>query len=295
MTEKALIAVPESASCLEVADVLRQERFEITVAPDAIAAVAAARRERPDLVILAASMPGGSGARVLQRLRTNAATAVTSVVGLATSAQESRDFIAAGANAITARPVEAMLLLAAVDSALSRPATAVVAPSFALADAARLAAVRSTGLLDTPPEEVFDRYTRLVTRLLDAPAALFTLVEEDRQFIKSSTGSTRPPAFATETPLSYSICQWAVADQTILSVDDARLHPTLRLNKAVQDLNVVAYCGAPVVTRDGHAVGALCAVDSRPHSWTADDVSLLADLAASLGSEIELHRLRATA
>lgn len=296
MTEKALIAIAESSTALDVADLLRRERFEITVAPDAITAVAGARRERPDLIVLAATLPGGRGAHVLQRIRTNATTAVTSVVGLASSGDESRELIGAGANAITARPIEEMLLLAAVDSAMACPAGPAIAPAFALADAPRLAAVHAAGLSGTPPEEMFDRYTRLVARLLDAPTALFTLVDDSRQFIKSGVGLDLPPQFGNrQIPLTHSFCQWVVADRTVLSVDDARLHPTLRANQAVPELDFIAYCGVPVMTHEGHAVGALCAVDSKPHSWTAEDVSLLNDLAASLGSEIELHRLRASA
>jgi hypothetical protein len=81
----------------------------------------------------------------------------------------------------------------------------------ALRDEARLAALWRTGLLDTPPEEVFDRLTRLTRRMLDAPVALVSLVEADRQFFKSALGLPEPWATRRETPLSHSFCQHVVA------------------------------------------------------------------------------------
>ena len=91
----------------------------------------------------------------------------------------------------------------------------------ALADAGRLAALRRTGLLDTPPEEAFDRLARLVCRLLGVPAALVSLVEADRQFFKSAFGLPEPWATRRETPLSHSFCQHVVATSAPLVLDDA--------------------------------------------------------------------------
>ena len=61
-------------------------------------------------------------------------------------------------------------------------------------DAERLAALRRTSLLDSPPEEAFDRLTRLATTLLRVPVALVSLVDGDRQFFKSSVGLPEPLA-----------------------------------------------------------------------------------------------------
>ena len=81
----------------------------------------------------------------------------------------------------------------------------------ALRDERRLAALWRTGLLDTPPEQVFDRLTRLVRRLLGTPVALVSLVDADRQFFKSAVGLPEPWAARRETPLSHSFCQHVVA------------------------------------------------------------------------------------
>ncbi len=159
----------------------------------------------------------------------------------------------------------------------------------------RLAAVRGLALLDTPSEESFDRLARLATKLLHVPVALITLVEQDRQYFKSCVGLAEPWASQRETSLTHSFCQHVVASRNPLVIEDARQHPLVRSNLAIRDLGVVAYAGIPLVTRDGHAVGAFCAIDTQPRSWEQDEVQILQDLAASVTTEIELRSVAAEA
>jgi GAF domain-containing protein len=161
----------------------------------------------------------------------------------------------------------------------------------ALADKARLAALWRVGLLDTPAEEVFDRLTRLVRRLLGAPVALVSLVDADRQFFKSALGLPEPWATKRETPLSHSFCQHVVATGTPLRVEDARRDPLVCDSLAVPELGVVAYLGMPLATADGQVLGSLCAIDTEPRSWTAEDAAALRDLAALAMSEVSLRGL----
>ncbi len=155
---------------------------------------------------------------------------------------------------------------------------------------ARLDALRRTGLLDTPPEEVFDRLSRLARRLLGAPVILVSLVDSDRQFFKSAIGL--PEAWATrrETPLSHSFCQHVVASGAPLRVEDARQHPLVRDNLAVSEIGVVAYLGVPLATADGEVLGSLCAIDTAPRDWSAEDAATLRDLAGLAMSEVSLRR-----
>jgi two-component system, cell cycle sensor histidine kinase and response regulator CckA len=153
----------------------------------------------------------------------------------------------------------------------------------------RLAAVRRTALLDTPPEEAFDRLTRLAARLLGTPVALISLVDEDRQFFKSATGLPEPLATLRTTPLSYSFCRHVVESGARLVVEDARRHPLVRTNPAVRELGWVSYAGVPLTDRDGNVVGALSVIDSSPRRWSERDLDLLTDLAAWAVSEIELR------
>jgi two-component system, cell cycle sensor histidine kinase and response regulator CckA len=153
---------------------------------------------------------------------------------------------------------------------------------------ARLAAVARTALLDTPPEEAFDRLTRMAARLLGAPVSLITLVTDDRQFFKSAMGLPEPWASRRSTPLSHSFCRQVAISGEPLIVEDARRHPLLRANPAVREFGWIAYAGVPLVTRDGAVVGSFSVVDGMPRLWSERDLTLLRDLAASAASEIEL-------
>ena len=156
-------------------------------------------------------------------------------------------------------------------------------------DPERLATLRASGLLDSAAEGAFDRITALAAKLLHAPVALVSLVDEDRQFFKSSTGLGEPWASKRETPLSHSFCQHALAAGEPLVIEDAREHPLVRENLAIRDLRVIAYAGAPLITAAGHALGTLCVIDHEPRAWTGDQIETLVDLAASVVTEIELR------
>ncbi|WP_343897603.1 GAF domain-containing sensor histidine kinase [Craurococcus roseus] len=161
----------------------------------------------------------------------------------------------------------------------------------AVRNEARLAALWRTGLLDTPPEEVFDRLTRLAGRLLGAPVILVSLVEADRQFFKSAVGLPEPWATRRQTPLSHSFCQHVVATGAPLRIADAREDPLVCDNLAVPDIGVVAYLGMPLATADGQVLGSLCAIDTKPRNWTAEDAAALRDLASLAMSEMSLRGL----
>ena len=154
---------------------------------------------------------------------------------------------------------------------------------------ARLRELRGTRLLDSPPEESFDRLTRLTSTVLNVPIALVSLVEDDRQFFKSCVGLPQPWARQRQTPLSHSFCQHVVESREPLVVSDAREHPMLRDNPAIRDIGVIAYIGAPLITPTGNVLGTLCAIDHQPRHWTTEQVEILTNLAGSVLSEIQLH------
>jgi len=156
-----------------------------------------------------------------------------------------------------------------------------------LHDPFRLASLHRTALLDSPPEDVFDRLTRRAVAALDATAAMVTLVDDTRQFFKSSVGLPEPWASRRETPLSHSFCKYTVAVGQLIVIDDARRYPSLRRNGAIRDLGVVAYVGVPLTLSNGHVLGDLCAIDGRPRSWTDVDLAILRALAALATLEID--------
>ncbi|GAA0553087.1 ATP-binding protein [Paractinoplanes ferrugineus] len=156
-------------------------------------------------------------------------------------------------------------------------------------DPVRLQALRATGLLDADSATSLDRLTRLATRLVQAPVALVSLVDSDRQVFVSAVGLAEPWASRGQTPLTHSFCQYVVTDQAPLVIDDARADGRLCGNLAIPDLNVIAYAGFPLRSPDGQVLGSFCAIDGRPRQWSATEVEILRDLAANAESEIALH------
>lgn len=158
-----------------------------------------------------------------------------------------------------------------------------------IADGARLAAVRELGLLDGEPDETIDRVTRLATELLGVPISLVTLLDADRQFFLSNRGLGGEAGAKRETPLSHSFCKYVVAGREPVIVDDAREDPILCDNLAVSELGVVAYAGMPLILGGGESVGAFCAIDTDPRSWSEWELAVLADLAAVVNANLELR------
>jgi diguanylate cyclase (GGDEF)-like protein len=160
----------------------------------------------------------------------------------------------------------------------------------AIADNARLSALRELGILDTDPEAEFDRFTALTAELLQTPVSTITLIDHDRQFWKSAYGITGSWAEARGTPLSHSLCQEPVTTGCPLVLSDLRADRKHTDCLALSALDVVAYAGMPLVLADGFAVGALCAIDHEPHEWDARDLRILSDLAQMVSSMLDLRR-----
>ncbi len=158
-----------------------------------------------------------------------------------------------------------------------------------LEDPERLRVLRATRLLDSAPEESFDRLTRLTAHLLSVPVAQVALVEEDRQFFKSRIVTDRE-APERQTGLDRSFCKYVVTSGTPLVVTDSREVEILRDAPVSTEGEVIAYCGYPLRLSDGAILGTLCAVDRQPRDWDDQEVELLADVAAIVVSEIELRR-----
>jgi two-component sensor histidine kinase len=153
----------------------------------------------------------------------------------------------------------------------------------------RLAALKRSGLLDSPPEPKFDRITALIRQVLGTDVALFSLVEDMRQFFASQCGLPEPYATTRETPLSHSFCQYVVELGEPLVVPDARLDPLVAQNGAVADLNVISYLGVPVRDRQGHVLGSLCAIGGSSRAWSEADIAVMSQMAHVTEDLLDLH------
>ena len=150
-------------------------------------------------------------------------------------------------------------------------------------EAQRLEALRALKLLDTPPEERFDRITRLAARVLAVPMAFVVLVDERRLFFKSRYGSE-----LVEANRDDSFCGYAVLENKQLVVPDATGDPRFAAHPLVTEKPFVrCYVGSPIAATDGSLVGALCVMDHQPRILSSEDLAILHDL--SLIAQIELN------
>lgn len=159
---------------------------------------------------------------------------------------------------------------------------------------ARLAALRTSELMDSPPEAAFDRLTKLAVLLLNTPVALVSLVDERRQFFKSQVGLIEPWATMRETPLTHSFCQHVVTSGEPLIIDNALQSDLVKDNLAIRDIGVMAYAGVPLFDAGGESFGSFCAIDTKPRTWTQTELEVLETLAAIAMTEMQLrHTLQA--
>jgi diguanylate cyclase (GGDEF)-like protein len=151
----------------------------------------------------------------------------------------------------------------------------------------RLRALQGLCVLDTLPEERFDRITRLAARLFEVPIALVSLVDRDRQWFKSRQGLDAP-----ETGRDVSFCGHAILRAAPLIVPDSLADPRFAGNPLVTGgPGVRFYAGHPVHAPDGSRVGTLCLIDRRPREFSAEDAAALADLAQMVDRELALVTL----
>ncbi len=156
-------------------------------------------------------------------------------------------------------------------------------------EAGRLAALHALDLLDTPPDNRFEVFTRLACEMLDAPIAAVSLVDAERLWFKSARGLPAP-----EVPREGAFCACAILapDRTFV-VPDAAHDPRFRDHPAVAgDPGVRFYVGVPLLAGpDGHPVGTLCVMDHEPRPAPSPEATArLEELARAVEGVIELHR-----
>ncbi len=159
------------------------------------------------------------------------------------------------------------------------------APHIPPDEAQRLVALRSLGVLDTPPEERFDRITRLAAAMLEMPIALVSLVDENRQWFKSACGLD-----AKQTSRDISFCGHAILNGDVFIVPDAQADARFSDNPLVTGEPFIRfYAGRPLKNATGSAVGTLCVIDRKPRILTPTQLALLEDLACIAEHELNSH------
>lgn len=150
----------------------------------------------------------------------------------------------------------------------------------------RLEALRQMHILDTEAEPAFDDLALLASHICQTPMAAISLVDTDRQWFKARVGLASP-----ETPRSVAFCSRAIEHPGIFVVRDTQKDVEFRDNPQVTgDPHIRFYAGAPLMSREGHAVGTLCVVDSRPRTLTRDQMQALDALRRQVEAQLELRR-----
>ena len=149
----------------------------------------------------------------------------------------------------------------------------------------RMEALKRYEVVDTPPEEVFDRITRIVAAFLDVPIALISLVDETRQWFKSRVGLE-----VTHTGREIAFCAHTIMNDQLMIVSDTSQDKRFNQSPLVQgEPHIAFYAGAPLKTSDGYNLGTLCAIDTTPRILSEQQKSVLQDLADMVMDALELR------
>ena len=151
----------------------------------------------------------------------------------------------------------------------------------------RIAALKELEILDTPPDEKFDRITKIAQILFDVPIALVSLVDVNRQWFKSCVGLS-----VRETPRSMSFCSHAILEEDVMAIEDAKNDKRFADNPLVTgDPFIRFYAGKPIRGPTNQLLGTLCIIDKVPRKLSRGDRAILIDLANWVESEIKTMAL----
>jgi len=161
-----------------------------------------------------------------------------------------------------------------------------IAPTSPSNEAERLLEVKSFNLLDTLPEQEYDDITELIASVCDTPISLVTLLDADRNFLKSHHGVP-----FNESPRDTSFCGHAILEpQDLFIVEDARMDIRFADNPIVKEHNAIFYAGAPLRTHNGFPLGTLCIFDTKPRQLTEKQKVIIITMAKQVVKLFELHR-----
>lgn len=242
--------------------------------PDAIEC---ARRDQPSAIVFHGALT--DGVNLAKKVRCNARTALLPLAIVADASDGAREELARWGVTSVLAPTGADRLIANVVRELAPLPPSTQAPDSELGRADRLSALERSRLLDSPPEEPFDRLAHFMGQLLDVPVVLMSIVDRQRQFFKAQVGLPEPLSTTRQTPITHSFCQWVVTGDEALVVEDSRHDLLFSANPATIEMGIVAYAGVPIRVDPDETIGSFCAVDMKPRRWDTRELRALYDVA----------------
>jgi phosphoribosyl 1,2-cyclic phosphodiesterase/CheY-like chemotaxis protein len=281
LAQSVLVAVSDTAIRERLADAVRADRLTLMMVKDPDEALTLVRSTPPSLLLLGRRLAGRDGLELSRAILEEAPDVPIVMVAAAEADADRAAGAAAGITDWLVAPFSMLYARTRIRAWALRQACRWVGAPLPPDEPTRLRALHGLGLLDTPPEERFDRLTRLVRRVFDVPMALVTLVDAERQWFKSRQGVE-----AAETPREAAFCAYAINGDEPFVVPDAELDARFADNPIVAGPpRIRFYAGHPV--RIGpHRVGTLCLGDHRPRDLTDADRKILEDLAALVEREL---------
>ncbi len=284
----ALIATdPEPARVLTAA--IAADGSPLVVAADVHALLRKVTEDRPAVVILQRRFAGTDAIELTRAIRAmNPADPTTPAIVIVAARQDEMDIDAGNRAGVTdwlLWPFKETYARTRMQSWVLREPLRWQPAPLPENESRRLDALHALNLLDTPPEERFDRYTRIAAQLFDVPIALVSLIDTDRQWYKSRHGIE-----LTETPRDTAFCAHTILDNAVLQVPDALQDARFADSPYVAgEPRVRFYAGAPLAAADGSLLGALCVIDRRPRQLDAQQLGLLRDLANLVQAELAVR------
>ncbi len=295
---RILIVEDDANNRVVLQELLKQLGHEVLVAEDGSTAVALLRANPLDLILMGTELPELDGFEATRLIRAMPMpVSQIPIAGLAAFREVDRQrCFAVGMNDILGAPLTLAALSGLIRqlttqedaiSILSREGPE-SAHSLALPpeEQQRIDALRRLAILDTEPEERFDRITRVAMALFRTPTALFSLVDTERLWFKSRQGFD-----ALEMPRNISLCSHAISADQLLVIPDAQKDPRFSDNPLVASGQLAFYAGSPVHGPSGHRLGSLCILDQKAQTFSREQERLLTDLSKMLESELRLVEL----
>lgn len=146
-------------------------------------------------------------------------------------------------------------------------------------------AVDALRIVDTPAEDRFDRIVAMAQKLYRTDAAIFSIVDHDREWLKARVGTS-----LEQVPRADSFCSVTIQQEGAFVVADTRHDKRFRENPGVTgELGIRFYAGVPITSRNGEAIGALCVLDRSPRDESTVDKSMLEQLALLIQAELRVR------